>query len=131
MGSRTWFDSGKLLEGERLVRSAPARVRTDAPPYWWEGELILTSERLFFLPAVENPLLSDIACWLVDLKECRPAGRNRFRVAAAELDRTFRLLSLSPAGVLGFTATSWVRDIERLRGNLRSGHPFERRRAAG
>jgi len=131
MGSRTWFDSRKVLEGERLVRSAPVRVRTEAPPYWWEGELILTSERLFFLPSVENPLLGDVACWLGDVVECRTIGRNRFRMAAQGLDRTFQLLSLRPAAVLGFTAASWVRDVERLRGALGSRSPLQGHRAAG
>jgi hypothetical protein len=131
MGSRTWFDGGKLLEGERMVRSAQARVRTDAPPHWWEGELILTSERLFFLPTVENPLLSDVAYWLVDLRECGSAGRNRFRVATGELESTFQLLSRSPSGIIGHTATSWVRDIARLRRGAPAQKPLEGRRAAG
>jgi hypothetical protein len=131
MGSRTWFDSDKLLAGERLVRSAPARVRTGAPPYWWEGELILTSERLFFLPAVENPLLSDVAYWLGDPKECRAAGRNRFMVATDELESTFHLVGSSPVAVTGRSDTGWMRDVARL---WRSAHPrtsFEGRRAAG
>ena len=50
-----WFDHEKLLPGESLVREGFARLRTVEPPYWWEGDLILTSERLFFLPNVHNP----------------------------------------------------------------------------
>ena len=71
--SRTWFDSRMLLAGERFVRSATARLRTAAPPHWWEGELILTSDRLFFLPFAEfSPAVFQCRAGILLLSPYRP-----------------------------------------------------------
>ena len=129
--SRTWFDSDMLLAGERLVRSATARLQTAAPPHWWEGELILTSDRLFFLPFAEHPLLPDAAFWLDDVAECAANGRNRFRIAAAEVDATFELTGATPLAAFGRNCAGWLRDVERLREAARPRESLEGRRAAG
>ncbi len=131
MGTRSWFDSDMLLEDERLVRSAPARVRTAAPPHWWEGELILTSDRLFFLPAVDDPLLDDVAFWLIDLRDWRAASRNRLLVATADVEHEFQFIGAASVVLMARSAPRWVRDLTQLRAAARPRKPFERRRAAG
>ena len=129
-----WFDDEKLLSGEELVRSGTARVRTDTPPYWWEGRLVLTSDRLFFLPFVENPFLGRVAFWLFDLIECGPAGRNSFHVRTTNDAALFHVLDLGPAAIAGRAGRSWLRRID---GQVRSARPsaaFDappHRRAAG
>lgn len=79
--SQSWFDAQMLLPGEDLVRTGAVRVRTDSAPYWWEGELILTSDRLFFLPHTANPLIGDTAFWLDEIRSSSPTRRDRFVVA--------------------------------------------------
>lgn len=137
MASRShgWFDGEKLLSGEELVRSGSARVRTDTPPYWWEGRLILTSDRLFFLPHVENPFLDTVAFWLREVIETGPAGRNSFHVRSATEGALFHVLDIGSAAVTGRAGRGWLRLIER---NMRGARPrsaFETdspfRRAAG
>jgi hypothetical protein len=130
-----WFGDEFLLSGEELVRSGTARVRTDTPPYWWEGRLVLTSDRLFFLPFVEHPFLGRVAFWLFDLIETGPAGRNSFHVRTTNDAALFHVLDLGPAAVAGRAGHTWLRHIE---GQIRSARPpaaFEAsptyRRAAG
>jgi hypothetical protein len=105
MATRSWFDSDKLQPGERLLRSAPARIRTEAPPHWWVGELVLTSDRLFFLPSVDAPFLDDVAFWLADIARGAAlrqpaAGRRRRRRARVRLTATqpVALVARAPLG---------------------------------
>jgi len=130
MRRRSWFDVDKLLEGERLLRSMPARIRTDAPPHWWEGELILTSDRLFFLPSVDVPSLDDAAFWLCDVASWRTAGRNRLLVVIGGVRREFELAAPATAGLIGRSAARWARDLARARAAARP-RPPEGQRAAG
>ncbi len=130
MATRSWFGSEKLLPGGRLLRSAPARIRTDAPPHWWEGELILTSDRLFFLPSVDEPFLDDAAFWLRDLASWRSARGNRLLVAADGVERAFELTTPAPALLIGRSAASWARALASARAVARP-RPAEGRRAAG
>ena len=130
MGTRSWFDSDKLLPGERLLRSAPARIRTDAPPHWWEGELILTSDRLFFLPSVDEPFLDDAAFWLADIDSWRSARRNRLLVVVDDVEREFELMSTQPVALIARSAPRWARDLASARAVARP-RPDEGRRAAG
>ena len=140
MGSRSWFDGDKLLPGERLLRSAPARIRTDAPPHWWEGELILTSDRLFFLPSVDEPFLDDAAFWLPDIASWRAGRRNRLLVVVDDVEREFELTSPAPVALIARSAARWSRDLASARTAARAaarprpsaGRPVrEGRRAAG
>lgn len=130
MGSRSWFDNDKLLPDERLVRSVPARIRTDAPPHWWEGELVLTSDRLFFLPSVDGPFLSDVAYWLTDIASCRAGRRNRLLVASGGVEREFELTSSRPVALVGYSAARWARDVACARQHARP-RPEEGQRAVG
>ena len=137
MASRgqSWFDPEKLLPGEEFVRAGAVRVRTDAPPYWWEGELVLTSDRLFFLPHVENPFLSAIAFWLHDLIDTGPAGRNRLHVRTTDDAALFHVIDAGPAAVTGRAFSRWLALIDTHRRMARPGSAFESdprsRRAAG
>jgi hypothetical protein len=136
MGPRTWFDADKLLPGERLVRTGPARLQIAAPPHWWDGHLILTTDRLFFLPHVESPLVHDAAFWLDDVVQAARAGRNRLFVFAHSGDVTLELSStgLGIAGLLGRREAGWGSAIMRLQrvARPRSQPQLEgTRRAAG
>ncbi len=138
MASRShgWFDEAKLLPSERLVRLGTARLRMTGPPYWWEGALTLTSDRLFFLPFVDHPRLDDAAFWLHDLTGAGRSGRNRFAVASGAHEATFHLVSSrrGPAGLIGDQAETWLQAIASLRPGARPHTAFEnlpRRRAAG
>jgi hypothetical protein len=137
MASRgqSWFDPQKLLSGEELVRSGVARVRTDTPPYWWEGELILTSDRLFFLPRVENPFLGRVAFWLHDVIDTGPAGRNRLHVRTTDDAALFHIVDAGPAALAGLAGARWLSLIDTHRRGARPAAAFERdprsRRAAG
>jgi len=133
--SHTWFDVEKLLPDEELIRTSAARVRTDAPPYWWEGELILTSDRLFFLPRVHNPLLGRVAFWLRDLIDTGPAGRNRLHVRTGAEAALFHILEAGARPALGQAAGRW---LGLVRSHMRTARPAEAfespdtpRRAAG
>jgi hypothetical protein len=99
MASRShhWFDNEKLAPGERIVRTASARLRSDAPPYWWEGELVLTTERIFFLPFVISPLIDQVAFWLSEITHAGRLGRGRFRLAAGSVSASFELPGMQRA----------------------------------
>jgi hypothetical protein len=137
MASRghTWFEDEQLLSGEEIVLEGKARVRMDTPPYWWEGELVLTSDRLFFLPSVDNPFLGRVAFWLFELTASGPAGRNAFHVRAPGDAALFKLLRPSLGKLIGAAARPWLRAIEaqtrgaRPRSVFEADSPF--RRAAG
>jgi hypothetical protein len=130
-----WFDVAQLLPGEDLVRTSAARVRMDTPPYWWEGRLVLTSDRLFFLPYVEHPFLDTVAFWLCELMEFVPAGRNVFRVRTSDRDGLFQITTFASAAIIGRAARPWVSQIQGLMRGARPPSVFEPespyRRAAG
>lgn len=134
--SQGWFDEAQLLPSERLVRSGTARLRIPEPPYWWEGRLILTSDRLFFLPHVDQVRLDQTAFWLHDLTAWERAGRNRFHVAAADEESTFHLIGgrPGPAALIGDQAGPWLQAIASIQRSARPKTAFiepPRRRAAG
>jgi hypothetical protein len=132
--SRTWVDDAMLLPGETLVREAPARIRTQAPPGWWEGRLVLTSDRLFFLPQTDNPLLTEqLAFWLADVEET-DGGRNRLRVHVIGSDApgvTFQFLGprLGPRGLLGERGRIWLYQIRRAKVHARAAYVFDEPKA--
>ena len=113
----SWFDEEKLLPGERLVRSSLARLRSDATPRWWEGQLILTTDRLFFLPFVENPLTADVAFWVRDIVQASRAGRNRLFVQGDSYDAILQLRGARPGLAVseqrGNTAFLFIAAIQR------------------
>lgn len=138
MASRShgWFDDAKLLPSERLMRSGLARLRISGPPYWWEGALTLTSDRIFFLPLVDHPDLDVTAFWLYDLLTSTSDARNRFAVASPDRKATFNLVGrrAGPAGIISNQARGWLQAIDELRPDARPRSVFEdqpRRRAAG
>jgi len=138
MASRShgWFDDAKLLPTERMVRSGPARLRIPGPPYWWEGTLTLTSDRIFFLPYVEHPGLDVTAFWLHDLLTSTSDARNRFAVASPDRKAAFHLTGppSARAGWISSQARAWLQAIDELRHDARPPAAFEdhpRRRAAG
>ena len=138
MASRShgWFDDAKLLPEERMVRSGLARLRIPGPPYWWEGTLTLTSDRIFFLPLVDHPNLAVTAFWLYDLLTSTSDARNRFAVASPNHKATFSLIGqkAGPVGIISNQARGWLQAIDELRRDARPRSAFEgdpRRRAAG
>lgn len=138
MASRShgWFDAAKLLPFERLVRSGTVRLRIPGPPYWWEGTLTLTSDRLFFLPYVEHPRMEASAFWLQEMRVIAAVARNRFAVRTATEQATFHLIGSKrgPAGLIDNQAASWLAAISAVQPAARSSAEcLERpaRRAAG
>ncbi len=131
----TWFNESKLLPGERLVRQGGARLRIDSPPYWWEGTLFLTTDRLFFLQDVRHPLEGATAFWLAEIARHAAAGHNRFAVTTASSGARFEIdgPALSATGIAGLRARPWLEAIAALRPAARPADAFERtpRRAAG
>jgi hypothetical protein len=113
MAPRSWFDSEKLLPRERLARIGPARLRVNGPPHWWEGMLILTNDRLFFLPEVDDASVGEAAFWLADLTAVDVAGRGRISVVAGRMNATFELIG--PMLFAGRRARLWLREITRGR----------------
>jgi hypothetical protein len=113
MASRSWFGSDKLLPRERLARTGQARLRVDGPPHWWEGMLILTNDRLFFLPQVDDARVGDAAFWLADVTSVEAAGGARISVYAGRQRATLELTG--PILFGGHRARGWLHDIERAR----------------
>jgi hypothetical protein len=101
-----------------------------APPGWWEGTLVLTSDRLFFLSYVRNPLVdTEAAYWLADL-EAAEAGRNRLRVhpkGNGGASVTFQFLGprLDLAALLGELGKSWLHDVTRAQLRARPAYTFD------
>jgi len=128
--SRTWVDDAMLLPGETLIREASVRIRTQAPPGWWEGTLVLTSDRLFFVPRVHNPLMQEqVAFWLADIEET-DGGRNRLRVHTIGSDSpgvTFLFGGplLGPRGLLGERGRIWLYQIRRAKLHARHAYAFD------
>jgi len=121
MAPRGWFDPAMLLHGERFARSRTARLRVDGPPHWWEGRLILTSERLFFLPDTANDRIGRVAFWLADLLDVRSPGGGRLELRLGEGSATFDLPGawFRPRSVRG-----WIDHILRLRGGATARAPL-------
>lgn len=134
---QSWFDDEKLFPGERIMRAGRAWYRTGAAPKWWEGELILTTDRLFFLPNVDNRTIDRVAFWLTDVSSAREAGRNCLRIVAGSEEATFEAHDGSSAALMalrGHRQQPWLDAIASLRPAARpysvlAGEP--RRRAAG
>jgi hypothetical protein len=109
------------------------RLQTDAPPYWWLGDLVITTDRLFFLPDVENPHIAETAFWLDDLTRVAQDDRTRFTVAAGGRHMSFE--ALTPTGyarLLGAFqgyARHWVDIIARLRPAARPSISFDDERS--
>jgi hypothetical protein len=109
--SHAWFDAEKLFPGEELIRAVPARARTEAPPFWWTGDLVLTSDRIFFLPDVDRPSLPRIAFWLRELTTAEPAGWNRLHLRSRHDAAMFLLLDKGPRALAGRATDLWLRLI--------------------
>jgi hypothetical protein len=133
--SHALFDAEKLLRGEELVRSGSARLRIDTPPYWWEGELVLTTDRIFFLPHVMHGLLPHTAFWLRDILDAGPAGRNRLHVRTRGDAALFQVLAFSARATAGIAAADWLRALRASTRIARPPQAFiddeQTRRAAG
>jgi hypothetical protein len=128
MGQPRWSDDTMLMRGERRLRHGAARQRIDSPPGWWEGCLILTSERLSFLPDVESDGVSPAACWLSEVEDVRAEGRH-LHVSFGGSRATFDL----PGTWLPVRrAAGWAADIAKARDGARR-RPLlaDPRRAAG
>jgi hypothetical protein len=115
MAQRGGLEPERLLPEERLVRTGPARLRISAPPHWWEGTLVLTSERIFFQPEVSDARIEDFAFWLSDLTLLALAGSGKIRIGATGGEATFEVAAPLPLGRR--RAQDWLRDIERARGS--------------
>ncbi len=129
MASRShdgWFDEAQPLPSERLARSGTARLRIPEPPNWLEGTLILTSDRRFFLPHVDQVRLDHVAFWLHALTPWERAGRNRLRVAADDDESTFHLVGgrPGPAALIGDQAGPWLQAIASLQRSARPRTAF-------
>jgi hypothetical protein len=129
--AESWFDREKLLPDESLIRQGPVRVRTPlAPPGWWEGTLVLTSDRLFFLSFVHNPLVdTEAAYWLADI-EVSEAGRNRLRVhpkgnRAASVTFQFLGARLDLQGLFGERGSAWRDEVVRAQLRARPSYTFD------
>ncbi len=129
--SHRWFDEAKLLPDERLVRSGAVLLHIPRAPYWWDGTLFLTSDRLFYLPTVDHERLGDHAFWLYELA-ARAPGRHQIRVTVAGEQTTFDF-SGAAAALFHDRGAPWLRAIADARPEARPRSAFEtpRRRAAG
>jgi len=126
-----WFDEAKLLPSERLVHSGAALLRIPRPPGWWGGTLLLTSDRLFFLPTVDHQRLGDTAFWLRELSAVATA-RHQIDVSARDGQATLYFGDVATA-LLRDQAAPWLRAIASAQPQARPRRAFEapRRRAAG
>jgi hypothetical protein len=114
--SHSWFDASKLLAGESLVREDRARVRIEAPPHWWEGTLVLTTERLFLIRHVEHPTEEHTAFWLAEIVRVHRIGRAGFIVAARDgSSADVRMLAPGVSGLMHGPAREIIGAIEALR----------------
>jgi hypothetical protein len=134
--NRSWFDEEKLFPHERIVRSSRAWMRTPQASRYWEGEIVLTTDRLFFLPQVENPLVGRAAYWLASVTSLTPAGRHEFQISDGESQTTFHILGdhAPISDVLSNRAHVWIGEISALRPHARAPEVFAApapRRAAG
>ena len=128
----SWFGDAQLLPGERVIRTGAARIRIKARPGWWEGRLVLTSDRLFFLPDAEHPNVETTAVWISDVRHAAPLGKNRLLVSSVDTDLLVELLGvpISPVGLLGRRGDLWAGAIEAARESAPVAASMERRRRA-
>ena len=134
--TRSWFDEEKLFPQERIVRSSRAWMRTSQPCRNWEGELVLTTDRLFFLPEIEHPLIGGAAHWLSSIASATAIGRHEFRIGDGAAQTIFHVLGERAAmsDLIVNRANAWISEIAALRPQARSPETFAeptRRRAAG
>jgi hypothetical protein len=127
--SHSWFEPAQLLPSEALIREGPARLRTASPPYWWDGALVLTTDRIIFAPSVENPLERPVAFWLAEVVDEETGGPNLLRLSTHEGRSVFQLPGLGPLGMR--QARAWERAIAATKLGARPRDAFEGRRAAG
>jgi hypothetical protein len=111
---QTWFDEAKLFAGESLIREDRARVRIAAPPYWWEGAVVLTTERLFVIQDVQHPLEQHTAFWLSEIARVERAGRRRLTIVDAAENRAELVLALRAAEVVARPSHALADAIEAL-----------------
>ena len=102
--------TGVLLPEERVVRESRGWLRTTFPPLRWEGTLVLTVDRILFVPDVYNELIGDLSMWLSDLAEINAPGRARLHFSTREQDAVVELPGLG--GLLTSAARRWVRAVE-------------------
>lgn len=128
-GRLSWSDAEHLLPGERFVREARAELYVDIVPYRWAGTLLLTSDRLFFIPYITNPLIENAACWLDEIIAVRAVARHGLSVATRDRATTFELTG-GPFALRG-RGRSWLRTIEAMKPGARHRGEFglSRRRA--
>jgi hypothetical protein len=134
MGGQGWFGDEKLLPGERMLRRGRARLRTPSPPHWWEGSLVLTSERLIFLPDIDYPLQAAPVVWVRDIAHLARTGRNRLTVSGPLAPSIFQLTGNrgNPLGIAGLRESAWINAVIELQHELRPRRSLDRtRRAAG
>lgn len=134
-----WLEPEQLLPGESIIREGPARLRTYSPPFWWEGGIVLTSDRIFFLPSVENPFESAISFWLADVVDEEHAESGMLRLSSPEGRTVFQIPGIGFLAERG--ARKWAEIIAVSKLRARPHTAFEtpparrrdigRRRAAG
>jgi hypothetical protein len=105
-----WFGGEKLLPGERMVRRCPARMLSTLPPHRWQGDIFLTTRRVFFLPETDHPLLERAAFWLEDVLDARLGGGTRLVASTWGRLVVFEL----PLSVRRDTARSWAASVVTL-----------------
>jgi hypothetical protein len=128
--SRAWSGAEHLLSGERIVRQARARLLASAPPHRWEGVLVVTTDRLLFVPDVYNELIGDAALWLAGLIDVNAPARERLHAATRERSFVFELPGLL-ATIRG-VARGWVKTITLLQQTARAPDTFaDTRRRVG
>lgn len=125
-GQRSWFEQSMLLAGESLVREERIRIRIDAPPGWWEGAVVLTTERLFVLQDVTHPSGPHVAFWLSEIDRVERVGRQRFAIHD-RADNAVELAMTSPVvgRIVGKRARGLVDAIEALRPAARTPKEIE------
>jgi hypothetical protein len=116
----TAFEPRQLLPDERLLMRRRAQLATAGPPGWWEGELFLTSDRLFFLPIIMNDLIGDAAFWLAGLRYARAESAGVLCIADDDREATFRLQGIRILS-RGARARTWVDAIDAARPAARPG----------
>jgi hypothetical protein len=104
-----------MLPHEHVLRSGPSRIRLGGPPHWWEGTLVLTTDRIFFQPDVADARIESVAFWLSDLTLLASAGSGKIRVCATGGESTFELVGSLP--LARRRVQDWLREIERARGS--------------
>lgn len=133
MRSLVAAEPGRLYAGERMLREADARVRTESVPEWWEGTLRLTTRRLIFLPHVPHPYEDAWAVETASIRTCEASGRNRLNVIATGGHAEFEIdgNALSPRTITGALSRSWIEQIVAAAGAAHHRTVNRTHRAAG